>query len=115
MNGVMTGMGAGGRHAAGRGVMACRAAGFALALLMSPLNSAQEAGPMPPESEQVNINRADAMTIAEVLDGVGMVKAEAIVSYRELHGDFASLEELTQVSGIGDVTVQRNEERIRFE
>lgn len=99
----------------GKAAMAWKAAGFSLALLLCPLSQAQEAEALAPESEQVNINQADAATIAEMLDGVGLTKAEAIVSYRELNGEFASLEDLVMVSGIGEATVQRNQEKIRFD
>ena len=60
----------------------------------------------------VNINLADAETLAAVLDGVGVVKAEAIIRYREMHGGFATIEELANVSGIGMSTVDRNQGRI---
>jgi len=49
----------------------------------------------------VNINSADAETIASVLVGVGVEKAKAIVAYREQHGRFYVAEELTAVKGIG--------------
>lgn len=90
---------------------------LSLAVLAAPFVLAQEDGsaPMPPETEQVNINRADAATIAEMLDGVGMARAEAIVDWREEYGEFRSLEDLTQVSGIGEATVRRNQEKIRFD
>jgi competence protein ComEA len=60
----------------------------------------------------VDINRADAQTLAAILDGVGVVKAEAIIRYREMHGGFATVEELANVTGIGMSTVDRNEGRI---
>ena len=60
----------------------------------------------------VDVNTADAETIASVLDGVGLTKAEAIVRYREENGRFTDAYDLTQVRGIGDATVARNEERI---
>lgn len=56
----------------------------------------------------VNINRADAATIANALTGIGLKKAEAIVQYRTEHGPFKSVTSLTDVSGIGDKTVQAN-------
>lgn len=65
--------------------------------------------------EQVNINHADAETIARILNGIGMSRAEAIVSYRETYGDFTSLEDLMLVKGVGEVTVRNNEARIRFD
>ncbi len=62
----------------------------------------------------VNINQADAETLARVLHGVGMARAEAIVRYRESNGGFMTPEELANVSGIGLATVDRNQARIRL-
>ncbi len=62
--------------------------------------------------EQVNINTADAPTLARVLDGVGESRAEAIVRYREQHGQFVDVYELANVKGIGERTVELNEARI---
>ncbi|WP_341327337.1 helix-hairpin-helix domain-containing protein [Methylotuvimicrobium sp. KM2] len=56
----------------------------------------------------VNINNADAQTISEALKGIGLKKAEAIVQYRTENGDFKSVEELANVSGIGEKTVESN-------
>ena len=64
------------------------------------------------EDARVDVNTADAETLARVLDGVGLSKAEAIVQHREEHGRFTDAYDLTQVRGIGDATVARNEERI---
>ena len=63
-------------------------------------------------AEQVDINSADAQTLAEGLNGVGMSKAEAIVAYRDEHGPFASAEDLAQVKGIGERTVEKNRDNI---
>ncbi len=71
--------------------------------------------PDPMVEVTVNINDADAETLAEVLDGIGMSRAEAIVAYRTAHGPFYSAEELTAVRGIGDSTVAKNEKKIRVE
>ena len=60
----------------------------------------------------VNINEADAETLATVLDGVGLKRAEAIVLYRQQNGKFYSAEELTAVKGIGESTVTRNQAKI---
>lgn len=62
----------------------------------------------------VNINKADATTIADALDGIGQSKAEAIVAYRDEHGPFKSAEELTQIKGIGQATLDRNRDAILF-
>ena len=50
---------------------------------------------------RVDINQATSPEIAN-LPKVGPSLAEAIVQYREIQGPFASLEELTNVSGIGE-------------
>ncbi|MEZ5462557.1 MAG: helix-hairpin-helix domain-containing protein [Dokdonella sp.] len=63
-------------------------------------------------AEPVDINSADASTLAEGLTGVGLSKAEAIIAYRDEHGPFASAEDLAQVKGIGDKLVERNRENI---
>ena len=62
----------------------------------------------------VNINTADAETLAETLKGVGLSRAEAIVRYREEHGDFVDAYELANVKGIGERTVEINEARIKL-
>ena len=67
------------------------------------------------DSIQVNINQASAEVLADALDGIGLSKAQAIVSYREENGEFSSLDELKLVRGIGDATVRVNEKRILFE
>jgi competence protein ComEA len=61
---------------------------------------------------QVDINHADARALAESLDGVGLVKAEAIVAYRNAHGPFRKPEDLTRVQGIGARTVEANRDAI---
>ena len=67
------------------------------------------------EEATVDVNTADAETIARVLDGVGLSKAEAIIRYREEHGRFSDPYDLTEVRGIGDATVEKNEARIVLE
>jgi len=62
----------------------------------------------------VNINTADAQTIAESLKGIGLVKAAAVVTYRDEHGKFVDLNALTLVKGIGSKTVEKNKEDILF-
>lgn len=52
-------------------------------------------------SGQVNINTAGADEL-KTLPGIGDTKAAAIIEYREQNGDFKSIEEITNVNGIGD-------------
>lgn len=60
----------------------------------------------------VDINRADADTLQQGLTMVGAQRAAAIVEYRRQHGPFRSVEDLTQVKGIGKGIVERNRQRI---
>ena len=60
----------------------------------------------------VNINEADAKTLAKMLDGIGMKKARDIIAYREKNGRFYLAEELAAVKGIGHTTVLKNEDVI---
>jgi competence protein ComEA len=62
----------------------------------------------------VNINKADAQTIANSLDGVGLSKAQAIVAYRKAHGAFKSVDDVGNVKGIGTKTLARNHDAIRL-
>lgn len=64
------------------------------------------------ESTRVSINAASAEDLARVLNGVGLKKAQAIVSYREEYGPFKTVEDLKQVPGMGNVLVERNLERL---
>ncbi|WVM93636.1 helix-hairpin-helix domain-containing protein [Halopseudomonas pachastrellae] len=50
--------------------------------------------------------------MAEVLQGIGEAKAEAIVAYRDENGAFASVESLTAVKGIGASTLSNNAGRM---
>ena len=63
----------------------------------------------------VNVNTADAETISAELNGVGLARANAIVAYRTEHGPFRSVEELLNVKGIGEHTLEMNLENIRLE
>jgi len=64
--------------------------------------------PMLTFAGEVNINTADAETIAAELNGVGLSKAKAIVEYRTKHGPFRSVDDLSLVKGIGERTVDKN-------
>lgn len=59
-------------------------------------------------AEVININTANAEQLADALKGVGLAKAEAIVSYREANGKFEHIDELVNVKGIGIRTVDMN-------
>jgi competence protein ComEA len=60
---------------------------------------------------QINLNTASAAQL-ETLNGIGAAKAEAIVEYRKEHGAFKSVDELAQVKGIGQKTVDKNRDQM---
>jgi competence protein ComEA len=100
-------------------LIACRTLILTLALLGGQGVAAQSTTPAELAAQQqqlqVNVNEADAETLADVLVGIGASRARAIVEYREEHGRFSTLEDLTQVNGVGEATVMNNRDRIRFE
>ena len=59
----------------------------------------------------VQLNLID---IQKALIGIGAKKAEAIVQYREKHGNFTAAEQLLEVQGIGKATLEKNRDRIAF-
>ena len=77
----------------------------------------------PPEEGQdvvqapvtVNINEANAETLAAALEGIGLTRAQAIVDYRTQFGRFYSAEESSAVRGIGTNTINRNLARIQID
>lgn len=64
--------------------------------------------------DYVNVNTADAQLLADVLDGVGVSRAQAIIEYREQNGAFGDAYDLANVKGIGDRTIELNMEKIRL-
>lgn len=70
-----------------------------------------ETSPIEPPSRlpatvgKVNINTADLVTL-ESLPGIGPSLAQRIIDYRELHGPFERIEDIMEVSGIGEATFE---------
>lgn len=60
----------------------------------------------------VNINTASVAEIQDKMIGIGAKKAQAIVDYRTKNGAFVSIEQLTEVSGIGRATLEKNRDRL---
>ncbi|MFN3920167.1 MAG: ComEA family DNA-binding protein [Methylohalobius sp.] len=61
----------------------------------------------------VDLNAASAEEIAEALNGIGKVKAEAIVAERAQNGPFKDLNEVAErVKGIGPATLEKNKDNI---
>ena len=62
------------------------------------------------ENSQTRLVKINSATVTELaaLDGVGEVKAQAIVEYRKANGNFKSIEQLNEVKGIGDKLIEKN-------
>jgi len=63
----------------------------------------------------VDINKADAETLAAELTGIGASKAEAIIAYREANGPFKHIEDLVNVKGIGEKILEKNRANLIIE
>ncbi|VEI14089.1 ComEA family DNA-binding protein [Trueperella bialowiezensis] len=62
--------------------------------------------------EKVNVNTASQAEL-ETIPGIGPVTAQAIIAWRDEHGNFRSVDELTEVSGIGPKTLERLRDHVR--
>ena len=59
----------------------------------------------------MNVNTATAIDL-ETLPGVGEVIAQAIIDYRTQNGPFSSVDQLLDVTGIGDATLENIRELV---
>ena len=64
-----------------------------------------------PAAGAVNINTAGAEEF-KALDGIGDVLAERIIAYRDEHGPFEHVEDITRVDGIGTAIFEKNRDRL---
>ncbi|EGT3614970.1 competence protein ComE [Clostridium perfringens] len=74
-------------------------------------NSPEEKISSSGESSTININAASKETLM-TLNGIGESKAQAIIDYREETGGFKSIDELTNISGIGEKTLEKIKDKI---
>ncbi|MEK4512186.1 ComEA family DNA-binding protein [Paenibacillus sp. FSL K6-2524] len=63
------------------------------------------------QSDLININTAGLAELQDI-PGIGEKKAQAIVDYRNTHGAFTSVSDLTKVKGIGDKMLQKMKSHI---
>lgn len=63
------------------------------------------------QSQKIDINTADKEQLM-TLSGIGEAKAESIIRYRAEHGNFAQIEDITNVDGIGESLFQKIKEYI---
>ncbi len=81
---------------------------FLTSLLCTLIPAAVFAGP-------VDINTADAATLAKELNGVGPARAQAIVAYRNEHGPFKSVDDLALVKNLPRKVIEANRDNLRME
>ncbi|MGF3103786.1 helix-hairpin-helix domain-containing protein [Rossellomorea sp. DUT-2] len=61
--------------------------------------------------DRININTATQQEF-ETLPGIGPAKASTFIQYREEHGPFAAIEEIQNISGVGEKTFEKLKEYI---
>lgn len=66
---------------------------------------------MPEAAGPIDINMADAAAL-QTLPGIGETKAAAIIAHREANGPFATVDDLKNVKGIGEKTLEKLKEKI---
>lgn len=64
------------------------------------------------QSSKINLNKADE-TQLQTLPGIGPAKAAAIIEYRETNGPYKTIEDLKNISGIGDKTFEKLKDLIQ--
>ena len=81
----------------------------------SSVKSSSKAESVPPQPTQnnclININTASADEL-QPLSGIGQVKAHAIISYRETNGAFTNVDDIVNVKGIGEKTLEKIRDNI---
>ena len=84
---------------------------LAVALLVAAAAPAPVAAAATAPAEKVNINAATADQL-QALPGIGPSYAQRIVEYREKNGPFKKVEDLLNVTGIGEKTFEKIKDRI---
>lgn len=64
------------------------------------------------KTDIVSLNSATAEELAKKLSGIGLKKAQGIVEYREKYGEFTQINQIMEVSGIGQAIFERNRDKL---
>lgn len=90
---------------------------IATTLALFPAYAAEKVEPVPVnttvEAQAVNINTATAEQLSQ-LKGIGANKAMAIIEYRNTHGKFTDINQLSEVKGIGPKLLEQNRANIKL-
>jgi len=95
-------------------IRSTRALALALATACAFALAAQAADPQAGLTGQVNVNTATSEEL-QLLPGIGAARAEALIELRKQRGGFKSLEQLKEVKGIGEASLERLRPYVRFE
>lgn len=63
------------------------------------------------KTDKISINKATLEEL-QTITGIGLTKAKNIIEYRNTNGDFKSIEDIKNVSGIGDSTFEKIKDQI---
>lgn len=88
---------------------------LAAANASQPVKTSKKQTNVAPSASAININQADEKMIMQSLNGIGAVKAKAIVDYRNSNGKFKQAQDLLLVKGIGAATLAKNQDLLRFD
>ncbi len=91
-----------------------RACALALATACAVALAAQAADPQPGLTGTVNVNTATAEEL-QLLPGIGAARAVAVIELRKQRGGFKSLDQLKDVKGIGDASLERLRPYVRLQ
>ena len=61
----------------------------------------------------IDINQVDAKVLAKTVKGIGPTRAQAIIDYRDKHGNFSKLDDLVQVRGISRAFIDKNHQQLQ--
>jgi competence protein ComEA len=84
-----------------------------MSIIVLEKGESSNALPSSTSSPKIRINKATLEEI-ESLPGIGPKKAEAIIQYRDENGPFKQVEDLLEVSGIGEKTLEQLKEYLQI-